>query len=86
MNACIIQPPYSVDPTQADRIFDWEMDALGADEIELDLWYTKDGELVLTHDRDLSRTSDGSGFVYDCTYEQLLKPDFGTKFSNGMPA
>lgn len=60
--------------------------ALGADEIELDLWYTKDGELVLTHDRDLSRTSDGSGFVYDCTYEQLLKPDFGTKFSNGMPA
>lgn len=28
MKACIIQPPYSVDPTQADRIFDWEMDAL----------------------------------------------------------
>lgn len=54
--------------------------ALGADEIEFDLWYTKDGQIVSTHDKNLSRTSDGDGFVYDYTYEQLMKLDFGVKF------
>lgn len=37
MKACIIQPPYSVDPTQADRIFDWEMDALGRCDQSMDI-------------------------------------------------
>lgn len=37
MKACIIQPPYSVDPTQADRVFDWEMDALGRCDQSMDI-------------------------------------------------
>lgn len=52
---------------------------MGAEEIEFDLWYTKDGEIVSIHDKTLDRVSDGIGFVYDYTYEELLKLDFGIK-------
>jgi len=53
--------------------------AMGAEEIEFDLWYTKDGEIVSIHDAKLDRVSDGTGYVYDYTYEELLKFDFGVK-------
>lgn len=54
--------------------------ALGAAEIELDLWWTKDGEIVSIHDATLDRVSNGKGNVYDQTYEELAKLDFGSKF------
>lgn len=54
--------------------------ALGAPEIEFDLWETKDGEIVSIHDDCLERVSDGFGKVYDHTYEELLKLDFGAKY------
>lgn len=54
--------------------------ALGAEEIEFDLWPTADGEIVSIHDRDLSRVSDGKGLVTDHTFEELEKFDFGAKF------
>lgn len=53
--------------------------AMGAQEIEFDLWYTKDGEIVSIHDDTLDRVSDGSGKVYEKTYEELLQYDFGIK-------
>lgn len=53
--------------------------AMGADEIEFDLWSTKDGEIVSIHDRNLDRVSDGAGLVFDHTYEELLAYDFGKK-------
>lgn len=53
---------------------------LGAREIEFDLWATKDGEIVSCHDSTLDRVSDGSGKIYDHTYEELSKLDFGVKF------
>ena len=55
--------------------------AMGAEEIEFDLWYTKDGEIVSIHDSSLERVSDGSGKVYEHTYEEVLKYDFGIKYS-----
>ena len=55
--------------------------AMGAEEIEFDLWYTKDGEIVSIHDAVLERVSDGEGRVYEHTYEELLRYDFGVKFS-----
>ena len=55
--------------------------ALGAEEIEFDLWETKDGEIVSIHDSRLDRVSDGTGFVWDYTYDELLKFDFGSKYS-----
>lgn len=55
--------------------------ALGAEEIEFDLWPTKDGEIVSCHDSTLERVSDGEGKVYEHTYEELKRFDFGSKFS-----
>jgi len=53
--------------------------ALGAEEIEFDLWSTKDGVLVSCHDSTLERVSNGQGKIYEHTYEELLKLDFGAK-------
>lgn len=53
--------------------------ALGATEIEFDLWWTKDGEIVSIHDATLDRVSNGTGKVFDHTYEELTKLDFGSK-------
>ena len=53
--------------------------ALGAEEIEFDLWSTKDGVLVSCHDSTLDRVSNGSGSIYEHTYEELLQLDFGIK-------
>jgi len=53
--------------------------ALGADEIEFDLWPSKDGVVVSIHDYVLDRVSTGSGNVWEHTYEELLQYDFGIK-------
>lgn len=55
--------------------------ALGADEIEFDLWSTKDGVLVSCHDSSLDSVSNGSGQICEHTYDELLKLDFGSKYS-----
>ena len=55
--------------------------ALGASEVEFDLWWTKDGEIVSIHDATLDRVSDGTGKVYEMTYDELMKYDFGSKTS-----
>ncbi len=55
--------------------------ALGAEEIEFDLWATKDGEIVSLHDSTLDRVSDGTGRVWDHTYDELRGMDFGSKKS-----
>lgn len=55
--------------------------ALGAEEIEFDLWPTADGEIVSCHDRNLERVSTGTGFVTDCMYKELEQFDFGVKFN-----
>lgn len=43
----------------------------GADMIETDIHATLDGELVLIHDHDVKRTTDGEGLVKDMTFEQI---------------
>ena len=53
--------------------------ALGAEEIEFDLWATKDKVLVSCHDSTLDRVSNGSGKIYEHTYKELLALDFGVK-------
>lgn len=54
--------------------------AMGADEIEFDLWPTKDGHIVSCHDDTLERVSTGNGLIYEHTLEELEKADFGIKF------
>ena len=53
--------------------------ALGAQEIEFDVWSTADGVLVSSHDETLERVSDGGGRIHEKTYEALLRLDFGAK-------
>ena len=56
--------------------------ALGAQEIEFDLWWTQDGDVVSIHDSTLDRVSDGHGKVYEKTLEELRQLDFGFRFSD----
>lgn len=51
---------------------------LGADMIETDIRMTKDGELVLIHDRSTLRTSGIDKNVDECTLEELRKIDVGS--------
>ena len=51
--------------------------ALGAEEIELDLWASRDGELVVCHDAELDRTSNGHGLIRDTDWADILKLDAG---------
>jgi len=53
--------------------------ALGAEEIEFDIWSTKDGVLVSAHDSTLERVSNGTGKIFEKTYGELLSLDFGAK-------
>ena len=50
---------------------------LGADMIELDVYLSADGEVVVIHDEDLSRTTDGKGRVSDHTLDELRRLDAG---------
>ncbi len=54
--------------------------AMGAHEIEFDLWPTKDGEIVSCHDDTLERVSTGNGKIYEHTLAELEELDFGVKF------
>lgn len=58
--------------------------ALGAEEIELDLWSSKDGVIVSIHDPVLDRVSTGSGYVWEHTFEELRQYDFGIKNGPGF--
>lgn len=54
----------------------------GADYIELDVQLTKDGELVVMHDDDIKRTTDGEGSLSLMTYEETQKYSAGSWFSD----
>ena len=49
---------------------------MGADGVELDVHMTRDGELVVAHDEELSRVSNGFGFIRDMTVAELKKLRF----------
>jgi glycerophosphoryl diester phosphodiesterase len=49
-----------------------------ADYIEIDVQRSKDGELVIIHDTKVDRTTDGTGYVKDLTFEQIRSLDAGS--------
>ncbi|ASI99823.1 glycerophosphodiester phosphodiesterase family protein [Thermococcus celer] len=49
----------------------------GADGIELDVWLTRDGEVVVMHDETIDRTSNMSGKIKEMTLEELKGADIG---------
>jgi glycerophosphoryl diester phosphodiesterase len=50
---------------------------MGADWIELDLRCSKDGEIVVIHDRKVDRVTDGKGSVSQLTLKELKRLDAG---------
>ncbi|OME78227.1 hypothetical protein BK120_23980 [Paenibacillus sp. FSL A5-0031] len=52
-----------------------------ADFLELDIQLTKDGQLVVIHDTEVDRTSNGRGKVLDFTMAQLSELDAGSWFN-----
>lgn len=54
---------------------------LGADYVEIDVRATKDGKLVLMHDRTVDRTTNGKGAVKDLDFATIRSLDAGSKFS-----
>uniref|UniRef100_A0A7C2WGK0 Glycerophosphoryl diester phosphodiesterase n=1 Tax=Thermorudis sp. TaxID=1969470 RepID=A0A7C2WGK0_9BACT len=54
---------------------------MGADMIELDVRCSRDGHLVVLHDPDVARTTDGFGQVHELDLEDLLRLDAGYRFS-----
>ncbi len=46
---------------------------LGVDAVELDVRRTKDNEIVVIHNSDVNKTTDGSGSVSDFTLEEIKK-------------
>jgi glycerophosphoryl diester phosphodiesterase len=55
---------------------------LGATMAEIDLQQTADDELVVFHDDNLSRTSNGTGPLWGKSLQQLRRLDVGSWFSN----
>lgn len=59
-----------------------EAHSRGAKAVEFDVQCTADGELVLMHDDQLSRTTNGQGRLTDKTLAQLRQLDAGSWFSS----
>lgn len=55
---------------------------LGVDGFEVDIRLTKDEEIIVFHDDTIDRTSDGSGFVKDFTFDELKQFNFGYHFED----
>ena len=55
---------------------------LGSDMMELDVHFSKDGQVVVIHDDHLERTTNGRGKVADHTLQELKKLDAGSWFGS----
>lgn len=55
--------------------------SFGADALELDVHYTRDGEIVVFHDETLDRTTSGSGSIAALTLDELRRLDAGYRFT-----
>lgn len=53
--------------------------AAGAQELEFDLWHSRDGVAVVCHDGTLERTTDGCGRIADMSWADLRRLDAGIK-------
>jgi glycerophosphoryl diester phosphodiesterase len=60
--------------------------AAGADRLELDVHATADGHVVVIHDPNVDRTTDGSGAVRDMTLAEIERLDAGYRFADAAGA
>ncbi|GBG96705.1 glycerophosphodiester phosphodiesterase [Lactococcus termiticola] len=54
--------------------------AQGADGIEIDVQFSKNGEIVVAHDEKIDRVSNGQGYIKDYSLTELKAFDFNQKF------
>jgi glycerophosphoryl diester phosphodiesterase len=52
-----------------------------ADVLETDIHWTKDHEIVISHDETVDRLSDGHGYIRNLSLRELRRLDFGYRFS-----
>jgi glycerophosphoryl diester phosphodiesterase len=55
---------------------------IGADVLEMDAHITKDSQIVLMHDEEVDRTTDGSALIEDLTLDELKRLDAAFRWSN----
>jgi glycerophosphoryl diester phosphodiesterase len=55
--------------------------SLGADALECDVHFTRDGHVVVIHDPTVDRTTNGAGTVADLTLAELQRLDAGFRFT-----
>jgi glycerophosphoryl diester phosphodiesterase len=55
---------------------------IGADVLEMDAHITKDGHIVLMHDEEVDRTTDGTGLIENLTLDELKQLDAAYDWSN----
>jgi glycerophosphoryl diester phosphodiesterase len=56
---------------------------IGVDQVECDVHLSKDGELVIMHDPDVSRTTNGTGQIGQMTLAEIKELNAAAKFSGG---
>jgi len=56
---------------------------IGVDMVECDVHLSKDGELVVMHDPDVSRTTNGTGQISQMTLAEIKKLNAAAKFTSG---
>lgn len=79
-------------PELTEAAFRWARNT-GADFLELDVHRSKDGVLIVMHDRNFSRTTDVADkfpgrekdYIETFTYEEIMKLDAGSSFNKNNP-
>jgi len=54
---------------------------MGVDGLELDVQMTRDGHIIVCHDEQVDRTTNGSGWIKDMTLEEIKALDAGSWFN-----
>ncbi len=57
----------------------------GVDGIELDVQETADGVVIVRHDFDLERTTDGAGYVWEHTWDEISRLNAAHRRPEGYP-
>ena len=65
-------------PENSRVAFEAAVEKTNCDGFESDVHLTKDGRVVVMHDPMVDRTSNGTGYIKDHTYEELLQLDIGS--------
>ncbi len=69
-------------PINSEKSISQALDVYGIDGVEVDLKFTRDGEIVLFHDRFLEMSTDGRGKVEEQSFEEIMQYRYRQEFHN----